>query len=81
MSTPTPGRWTLVIKPGDITVEVRSRAIAALLGPPDGETIANGHLIAAAPELADALEVALPELNGVAYTRAYQALVKAGRRS
>lgn len=47
----TPGPWKVVSKPGDMTVGKGSRALAALLGLPDAEKIANARLMAAAPDL------------------------------
>lgn len=81
MSAHTPGPWiygTSTGTPGfQFFVDGDSSLVADVAARPEAET--NARLISAAPELADALEAALPKLDGVVYTRAYQALVKAGR--
>jgi hypothetical protein len=76
----TPGPWHIGMKPGPIIYGLRGAQVADLSARmvPDDETRGNVRLIAAAPELLDALFNALPYVEDVLDNPEQLACFKAG---
>lgn len=78
MSTHTPGPWTVwSINPGSLAYwGLRGpTGLAPTLAGPEGE--ANARLMAAAPELLEALRLAMNDMEEMAYSAVTYAAVKA----
>ena len=62
----TPGPWKVLC--GDVVLECNEKEVVAWVGNIDGQMINNAHLIAAAPEMLEALEnlVAINEAHNQA---------------
>lgn len=52
----TPGPWIVVEDGGDLAIEVKNKRVARIGADSDGSYIADARLIAAAPELLEALK-------------------------